>query len=215
GKVEFKGPHRRVSRKKLLQKFLARHASSYRNNAFSTQISLELLLHAKAMYIEADGQHDMLITGSANPSAPAWLAGKSHRNAEAMIFRAGLEARQIAQRLGLTTLVEKPSVQPETWNEIATRVPDTQGVPESASRPSALAVEVQTGFSIPCPGMPLTSILDVQCLNEHFDVLSGRVPAGCGYCCGTSPHRLREINQPVLITRNWCSRPHPRPLTYI
>ena len=45
--------------------------------------------------------------------------------------------------------------------------------------------------------------------------LAGRVPAGCGYCCGTSPHRLREINQPVLITRNWCSRPHPRPLTYI
>src|SRR5215510_10704438 len=42
---------------------------------------------------------------------------------------------------------------------------------------------------------------------------AGRVPAGCGYCCGTSPHRLREINQPVLITRNWCSRPHPRPLT--
>jgi len=30
---------------------------------------------------------------------------------------------------------------------------------------------------------------------------------------GPLPIRLREINQPVLITRNWCSRPHPRPLT--
>jgi len=129
-------------------------------------------LHAKAMYIEADGQHDMLITGSANPSAPAWLAGKHHRNAEAMIVRAGPEARQTAQCLGLTSLVEKPSVQPATWNEIATRVTEAQGVPERASRPSALAVEVQAGFSIPCPGMPLTSIQDVQCLNEHLDLLS-------------------------------------------
>jgi hypothetical protein len=97
-------------------------------------------LHAKAIYIEADGQHDMLITGSANPSAPAWLAGKHHRNAEAMIVRAGPEAREMAQRLGLTTLIEKANIQPETWNEIATRVTEAQGVPESASRPSALAV---------------------------------------------------------------------------
>jgi hypothetical protein len=45
GKVEFEGPHRGVSRKKLLQKFMTAHSSSYWNTAFSTQISLELLIH--------------------------------------------------------------------------------------------------------------------------------------------------------------------------
>src|SRR5712692_10063483 len=44
GKVECEGPHRGVSRKKLLQKFIAAHGSSYRNKVFSTQISLELLV---------------------------------------------------------------------------------------------------------------------------------------------------------------------------
>src|SRR5262249_28508797 len=42
-KVEFEGPHRGVSRKKLLQKCMTAHSSSYWNKAFSTQISLELL----------------------------------------------------------------------------------------------------------------------------------------------------------------------------
>src|SRR5262249_24112555 len=40
-----------------------------------------------------------------------------------------------------------------------------------ASRRSA-GGRYTAGFSIPCPGMPLTSILDVQCLNEHLDLLS-------------------------------------------
>jgi len=43
GKVEFEGPHSGVSGKKLLQKFIAAHGSSYQNTAFSTQISLVLL----------------------------------------------------------------------------------------------------------------------------------------------------------------------------
>jgi hypothetical protein len=47
GKVEFEGPHKGVSRKKLLQKFMTAHSSSYWNTAFSTQISLELLIRDK------------------------------------------------------------------------------------------------------------------------------------------------------------------------
>src|SRR2546425_11368645 len=43
GKVEFEGPHSGGLQEKLLQKFIAAHGSSYRNKAFSTQISLELL----------------------------------------------------------------------------------------------------------------------------------------------------------------------------
>jgi hypothetical protein len=49
GKVEFEGPYRGVSRKKLLQKFMTAHSSSYWNKAFSTQISLELLYHLLAV----------------------------------------------------------------------------------------------------------------------------------------------------------------------
>jgi len=45
GKVEFEGPHKGGLQEKLLQKFIAVHESSYRNKVFSTQISLELLVH--------------------------------------------------------------------------------------------------------------------------------------------------------------------------
>jgi hypothetical protein len=123
------------------------------------------------MYIDADEQNDILITGSANPSAPAWLAGKQNRNAEAMIFRSGPEARQFAQRLGLTNLVEKSSLQPETWDDISARTTTTQMVTETASRPLAIAVEIKTGFSIPLPGIPHENVLEVQFLDEHCDLL--------------------------------------------
>jgi hypothetical protein len=43
GKVQFEGPHGEGLQKKLRQKFIATHGVSYRNKAFSTQISLELL----------------------------------------------------------------------------------------------------------------------------------------------------------------------------
>src|SRR3989442_11010296 len=47
GKVKFEGPHRGGLQKKLRQKFIAAHRSSYWNNAFSTQISLELLVQCR------------------------------------------------------------------------------------------------------------------------------------------------------------------------
>lgn len=44
-------------------------------------------LHAKAILFECQGGQEVLITGSANPSSPAWLNPPNARNAEAVVLR--------------------------------------------------------------------------------------------------------------------------------
>ena len=56
-------------------------------------------LHAKALYIDAGGAGDILVSGSANPSGPAWLESVPQRNEEAVIVHFGDSASAAAQDL--------------------------------------------------------------------------------------------------------------------
>lgn len=72
---------------------------------FVDQLSLwpdlgKAYLHAKVLYCHSD-QGDVLVSGSANPSAPAWLGGVANRNQEAVVLLKGQAARQSAKDLGL------------------------------------------------------------------------------------------------------------------
>jgi hypothetical protein len=57
-------------------------------------------LHAKAIYFESL-QGDVLVSGSANPSYPAWMGNSAHGNIEAVVLREGAEARAAAHALGI------------------------------------------------------------------------------------------------------------------
>lgn len=57
-------------------------------------------LHAKAVYFETEAG-GILVSGSANPSRPAWLANATTGNVEAVLLRDGQEARETAEALGL------------------------------------------------------------------------------------------------------------------
>lgn len=60
-------------------------------------------LHAKALYIEqthSDG--NALISGSANPSRPAWMGNRNSANVEAVVMRMGPDAETTAEALGLS-----------------------------------------------------------------------------------------------------------------
>ena len=46
--------------------------------------------------MEAESRVTWLITGSANPSSPAWSALSKKRNAEAIIFHSGSKAKEVA-----------------------------------------------------------------------------------------------------------------------
>ena len=58
-------------------------------------------LHAKAIYFETDAG-DVLVSGSANPSRPAWMASAGSGNVEVVYLQVGAEARISAQSLELT-----------------------------------------------------------------------------------------------------------------
>jgi hypothetical protein len=78
-------------------------------------------LHAKAIFAELETSEAVLAVGSANPSAPAWLAEPETRNAEAVIVHRGSVARQIAQALGLVDLLRKPGLSTAQWSAIRER----------------------------------------------------------------------------------------------
>jgi hypothetical protein len=73
--------------------------------------------HAKILWFSgADGE--LLVTGSANPSKAAFLSGRGHRNAEAIVAdrRAGS-----ATALGLDRLVTAPRLHDKDWASVARR----------------------------------------------------------------------------------------------
>ena len=61
-------------------------------------------LHAKAIYFQGDGEEGAFVSGSANPSRPAWLAEGSSINVEAVLLRTGRVAREIGESTGLAGL---------------------------------------------------------------------------------------------------------------
>lgn len=75
-------------------------------------------LHAKAILIEATNGQELLITGSANPSSPAWLAAPDKRNAEAVIIRSNVQDEVIAD---LKLLADQPELTDLSWEVINNR----------------------------------------------------------------------------------------------
>lgn len=98
-------------------------------------------LHAKALYLDSDGIEDLLITGSANPSVPAWLGVHSRRNAEVMLVRKGDAARAAAEALGLIELESMPALTKDDWSGIEQR-PRQHPTPTSGSSLSTPIVEI-------------------------------------------------------------------------
>jgi hypothetical protein len=74
-------------------------------------------LHAKMMLVEGDDQC-VLISGSANPSAAAWL--DSGTNAEAVLVRHNVTDSEL-EALGVRRLYDAPEITSAQWSEIAGR----------------------------------------------------------------------------------------------
>jgi hypothetical protein len=79
-------------------------------------------LHAKAVYIEGVSGEKWLLTGSANPSQPAWDAPEKTRNAEAVILHSGKAAGDIAKKLGIAGFQSLSPLSDANWLEIKRRV---------------------------------------------------------------------------------------------
>lgn len=66
-------------------------------------------LHAKAIYFEST-KGDLFVSGSANPSRPAWLGTAAQGNVEAVVVRTGVAAKDIAGAMGLEKVFDLPSL---------------------------------------------------------------------------------------------------------
>lgn len=92
-------------------------------------------LHAKVLYFEAERTaDDVLVSGSANPSRPAWLARSDDGNAEAMVLRSGAGVRQVAEDMGLRRLFGQPALAPDALAAIS------RSAPQHSDEVSALPV---------------------------------------------------------------------------
>jgi hypothetical protein len=79
-------------------------------------------LHAKAVWLQGRrAEDDLLLVGSANPSAPAWLSSGGVRNDEVMVLLHGTEARTAAQGLGLAAVSRLPVVTAEVLRRAIAR----------------------------------------------------------------------------------------------
>lgn len=104
-------------------------------------------LHAKALYFDTGGSQDVLIIGSANPSAPAWLGGGTSGNDEAVVVQDGNNARETARELGLGVIPTLPKLSREKWKVIGQQRPIRSST-ERGARILIVAV-TEGGFTIP------------------------------------------------------------------
>ena len=104
-------------------------------------------LHAKILWFQgSDGE--FLVTGSANPSAPAYLATAGSRNAEAVV----IDRRDgAAKTLGLDVLASAPNVEQRDWERVAARNVDRARRKSNASGSVVLAVPTDAGFTLEHP----------------------------------------------------------------
>ena len=79
-------------------------------------------LHAKLLYLETDAAAtDAFVSGSANPSRPAWMATSGSGNVEAVLLRTGEDARTAAETTGIRGVFDLPPIPPDVFASIAER----------------------------------------------------------------------------------------------
>lgn len=105
------------------------------------------LVHAKLLLVELRDGTSVLVSGSANPSAPAWLGEPAERNAELVVVRHLASGDPLPPALGLTALSGLPSMTPAAWGQVAARESPSSS-PGGSARVWA-AIEDVAGFRVP------------------------------------------------------------------
>ena len=76
-------------------------------------------LHAKGIYLRLQNNDCVFVSGSANPSSPAWLATEGDGNTELMVARLGANSREVASQLGFSGICELPPLDDNDWQIIS------------------------------------------------------------------------------------------------
>ena len=94
-------------------------------------------LHAKGIFIESADGRALFASGSANPSAPAWMAENGWGNIELMLAVQNQRAREVASELGFDKIAGMSELDADDWQTIASN---------DQHRPESMAVGFKTGI---------------------------------------------------------------------
>jgi hypothetical protein len=116
-------------------------------------------LHAKALLIEGAKGEAALISGSANPSRPAWTAEPSKRNAEAVVLYRGPGVLLLAEELGLKGISSLAAMDASALADVLKRTVESQQMGENDSlQISSVAEARPEGLFIPYHGLVVEQI---------------------------------------------------------
>lgn len=118
-------------------------------------------LHAKALAIRLSNGEFFLATGSANPSAPAWLRPDLTGNTELMLLRQGVEAEQVAKDLGILDIPTLPELSEKDWKGISLNWQKTQT--EKKDKSVAVGVGIVTEEGIALKGKFPAGVATLSC----------------------------------------------------
>ncbi len=110
-------------------------------------------LHAKCFFFETGGAKDVLVVGSANPSAHAWLGTGKFGNEEAVIVRFGQTAGDSAAQLGLPKVADLRALDAGDWQALNQARTAAKAGAANHSAPLVVAHAVQDGLAIPLAAM--------------------------------------------------------------
>lgn len=126
-------------------------------------------LHAKAILFKCQDGQEALITGSANPSSPAWLNPPASRNAEAVILRITTNKNSVAKVLGIKGLAKQPRVSQDAWRAMIKRPNDRD---TSHGHLPVIAIATDDGFEIDTQSFNLTPNEEARIIDAKGDLLS-------------------------------------------
>jgi HKD family nuclease len=153
-------------------------------------------LHAKALLFETTDGQELLVTGSANASSPAWLAAAKERNAEIVVLRSSSKRQSVAAALGLKKLHTQPRLTDEAWNSIQRRRAPASST--STYQVPLVAVETEDGFEIYTKSVKDALLPQVTLVNTSGDQI------GVYDAAGAEP-RLLTIEVPEAEIRRQAS----------
>lgn len=127
-------------------------------------------LHAKVLWVDGENGDAALITGSANPSSPAWTEDSSRRNAEAVLVHLGESARTIANVLGIASIPSLPEIGSEVIQAIVDRVGRSHHNYDNTESTTVIAAESrERGIFLHCPGIAIEEVEEILCWEQIKD----------------------------------------------
>jgi hypothetical protein len=146
-------------------------------------------LHAKAIYFDAGNDGSAFVSGSANPSRPAWMGQVASCNVEAVLLRIGPDAHEAAEATGLAGLFDLAELAPSLFDEIKVR-----SIAETTSSESA--------------PVPLwTGVASHDSAEIRISTRGSKVSIDCALLFGGDLQLLGEILQPQALSDELIIRP--------